>query len=217
MCTSNRVAGIIICTGGISLEKFQALGVPVIGLERHIDCGTATIECDNIQGGRLAAEVLIQNGCKHILHIGDMIGEAAMPADQRKIGFQQVCDENEIDYRNVYFDTRSYYKMDYGKQIEDAMKVYPNVDGIFANSDLIAAQVLQVCRRLNISVPEQMKVVGFDDVNIATLTAPQLTTIRQPIEEMTEITMNLLQDAIMGKMIPKRTVLPVELIQRESV
>jgi LacI family sucrose operon transcriptional repressor len=217
MCTSNRVAGIIICTGGISLEKVQDTGVPIIGFERHIDCGMASVECDNIQGGRMAAETLIKNGCRHILHVGDIIGEAAMPADQRKIGFQQVCDEEGIDYRNVYFDKKSYDTLSYGKLIEEAMKVYPQVDGVFANSDLIAAQVLQACRKLNISVPDQIKVVGFDDVNIASLTAPLLTTIHQPIEEMAEITIQLLDDAAAGKVIPKRTVLPVKLIERESV
>jgi LacI family sucrose operon transcriptional repressor len=177
----------------------------------------ASVECDNIQGGRMAAETLIKNGCRHILHVGDIIGEAAMPADQRKIGFQQVCDEEGIDYRNVYFDKKSYDTLSYGKLIEEAMKVYPQVDGVFANSDLIAAQVLQACRKLNISVPDQIKVVGFDDVNIASLTAPLLTTIHQPIEEMAEITIQLLDDAAAGKVIPKRTVLPVKLIERESV
>jgi LacI family sucrose operon transcriptional repressor len=54
-------------------------------------------------------------------------------------------------------------------------------------------------------------------VNIASLTAPLLTTIHQPIEEMAEITIQLLDDAAAGKVIPKRPVLPVKLIERESV
>ena len=92
----------------------------------------------------------------------------------------------------------------------------PETDGIFANSDVIAAQTLQVCRKLQIAVPEQMKIIGFDDVNVAVLTTPQLTSIHQPVEEMAEIALNLLSDSIAGKMVPRRTVMPVYLVERES-
>ena len=64
------------------------------------------------------------------------------------------------------------------------------------------------------SVPEDMKVVGFDDVNLASLTTPQLTTIHQPIKEMAETAVRLLDDSVAGKMVPRRTVLPVRLVER---
>ena len=58
--------------------------------------------------------------------------------------------------------------------------------------------------------------IGFDDVLMASLTTPQLTTIHQPVKEMAEIALNLLDDAVAGKLVPKRTVLPVRLVERES-
>ena len=79
---------------------------------------------------------------------------------------------------------------------------------------LIAAQLLQVCHKLNIDVPSQMKIVGFDDVNIASLTTPPITTIHQPIREMAEMAVNLLADAVEGKVVPKRSILPVALVER---
>ena len=89
-------------------------------------------------------------------------------------------------------------------------------DGLFVNSDVIAAQTLQTCRKLGISVPDQLKIIGFDDVFLSTLTTPQLTTIHQPIREMAEIAVNLLHDSVSGKIVPKRTVLPVSLVERET-
>lgn len=216
ICMSMRVCGVIMCTGGMSLDKFRDLQVPLIAFERYMDAGDASIECDNILGGRLAAELLIKKGCKKLIHLGDIKGEVAMPADDRGIGFQEVCLRYGIDYFNVYTDKKAYKMMDYQEEIKKALLENPNVDGIFANSDIGAAQVLLVCRKLGIKVPEDIKVIGFDDVQISSLTAPQITTIHQPVKEMARIAVQMVEDTINGKMVPSRTILPVELIERES-
>ena len=106
--------------------------------------------------------------------------------------------------------------MNYGVMIERALLDYPETDGLFVNSDVIAAHALQICRRLGIQIPAQMKIIGFDDVNVAALTTPQLTTVHQPVREMAEIAISLLCDAVSGKVVPRRTVLPVYLVERET-
>jgi len=85
-----------------------------------------------------------------------------------------------------------------------------------ASSDLIAAQVLQVCSKLDIKVPEQLKVVGFDDVYVSSITTPMITTIHQPIKEMAQMAISLLIDASKNKIVPSKTTLPVSLVKRES-
>ena len=67
---------------------------------------------------------------------------------------------------------------------------------------------------MGIRVPEQVKLIGFDDVNIASLTTPPITTIHQPIREMAEMAVNLLAEAAEGKVVPKRSILPVSLVER---
>ena len=70
MCMSNRVAGVILCSGTVGVEKFTGLNVPLITIERYLENGTAEVECDNEQGGRLAAQHLIDCGCKlSLIHI----------------------------------------------------------------------------------------------------------------------------------------------------
>ena len=139
-----------------------------------------------------------------------------MPADLRTEGFREVCERENIPFVEVQTDHSEYSSMHYGEKLERVLRENPETDGIFANSDVIAAQTLQVCRKLQIAVPEQMKIIGFDDVNVAVLTTPQLTSIHQPVEEMAEIALNLLSDSIAGKMVPRRTVMPVYLVERES-
>ena len=88
---------------------------------------------------------------------------------------------------------------------------------MFASSDVIAAQTIQVCNKLGIAVPGQMKIIGFDDSFVATLTTPQLTTIHQPVKEMAEQAVQLLKDASDKKVVAKRMMLPVCLVERGTV
>lgn len=215
ICTSNRVAGLILCSGTVDTKVFDEIDIPVITVERFLDNGTACVECDNAQGGALAARKLIACGCKNLLHIGN-IGTIPMPADRRTEGFREVCESRNIPFTEVSTQEAHYNSMKYDEMIESVLRKYPETDGMFLNSDVLAAQALQVCRRLHISVPNQMKIIGFDDVNIASLTTPQLTTIHQPVKEMAEIAVNLLHDSVSGKLVAKRTMLPVRLVERET-
>ncbi|NBJ93599.1 LacI family DNA-binding transcriptional regulator [Parablautia muri] len=215
MCINHKVAGIILCSGSVALDVFDGVDVPVITIERFLDNRTASIECDNKQGGALAAEKLIECGCKHLLHVGN-IGTLSMPADMRTEGFREVCERKKIPFVEIYTEDTQYYRMEYDEMLENVLQKYPETDGMFVNSDVIAAQTLQTCRKFHISVPDQLKIIGFDDTNIAQLTTPQLTTIHQPVKEMAEIAINLLNDSVAGKLVAKRTVLPVNLIERET-
>ena len=106
--------------------------------------------------------------------------------------------------------------MEYHDYIEKILKEHPEADGIFASSDIIAAQVIQVCTRMGIRIPDRMKLVGFDDVNVAALTTPSITTIRQPVKEIADMAVDLLIRSAQGEVIPTKVTLPVKLVVRES-
>ncbi|HOO26962.1 MAG TPA: LacI family DNA-binding transcriptional regulator [Lachnospiraceae bacterium] len=215
MCTSNRVSGVIICSGTVAVEKFKGLNVPLITLERYLENGTAAVECDNFQGGRLAAQHLIDSGCRKLLHLSG-VHETSMPADRRAQGFSEVCETNGVFYETIETNVNQYNALEYHEFIETILKEHPASDGIFASSDLIAAQIIQVCAKLKIRIPEELKIIGFDDVNISSLTTPRITTIHQPIKEMAEAAVELLIKASDQKLVPNRTTLPVTLIKRET-
>lgn len=216
ICNSNRVAGIILCSGSVNVEAFMGLDIPVITIERLIDNATASVECDNREGGILAAKKLIAAGCQNLLYIGSS-SSVEMPADLRGVGFKEVCDNSKISYIELDPTEKSYNEMTYSELIKTALEDNPKIDGLFASSDIIAAQTLQVCRELNIDVPDDLKIIGFDDVIIASVTTPQLTTIHQPVKEMANLAIKLLKDAVDGKEVPKQTILPVNLVDRETV
>lgn len=215
MCKSNRVAGIILCSGTFHTEKFKNLNCPLITMERFIDEGTAGVECDNYNGGVMATEHLIEKGCRHLLHFSGVRNQH-MPADDRQTAFETVCRRRGVDCAVVESVRGQYDNLDYYPMIRQALDQYPQTDGIFASSDVIAAQTIQVCRERGIDVPEQMKIVGFDDVMVASLTSPTITTISQPVKAMAETAMTLMARAIKGEMVPARSMFPVSLIVRES-
>ena len=215
MCTSNRVAAIILFSAGVSVEEFSGSNIPLITVERFLENGTASIECDNLQGGELAAMHLIEKGCSRLLHISG-VSESSMPADERAEGFMQICDKRGITHYEVTTNQEQYDREEYYELLEHTLETYPDVDGIFASSDVIAAQTIQVCTRMGIRVPQDVRIVGFDDTRLAALMQPQLTTIHQPIKEMATEAVTLALNAVEGKVIAKRTLLPVTLVERET-
>ena len=215
MCKSNRVAGIIMMSGSVQMEEFSGLNVPLITIERNLECGTASIECDNFHGGEMAARQLIECGAKTLLHISG-VNETEMPADERSVGFAKVCEAQGVWHREIKTTVKQYDSGEYHELLTELLLEYPEVDGIFASSDVIAAQLIQVSKKLGKRVPEDLKIVGFDDINIASLTTPTITSIRQPIKEMASTAIKFLLDAAAGKVVPTRMILPVQLNERES-
>ena len=209
MCTSNRVAGIILFSGSVAVQEFTDSNIALVTVERFVENGTAAVECDNKQGGELAAQHLIDCGCKRLLHVSGILGNS-MP------GFKEVCEKNGVYYKVVATSMGQYNSLDYHDMLEGALGIDEEIDGVFASSDLIASQVLQVCSKLGKRVPEDIKIVGFDDVMISQITNPPISTIHQPIKEMAEAAVDMVIAASEGKMVPKRTLLPVTLVKRES-
>ena len=215
MCKSNRVAGIIICSGNVESNKINTGGIPVVLLEKNFEEGKLGIQCDNYQGGKLATEHLIECGCKKILHLSGVIDEE-MPADNREKAFIDVCSKNEIEYFIKKYDIDTYNQMNYYDYIKSELNEIEGVDGIFASSDLIAAQVIQVCNEIKIRIPEDIKLVGFDDVDISQLTTPRITTVHQPIKEMARLSIELIDAKYNNIEVNEKTILPIKLIIRES-
>ena len=216
MCKSGRVAGVVLCSGSFETEKFRGLDFPLITLERSMDEGTSGVECDNYQGGTLATQHLIDKGCHKLMYIGGMSAgeDIHMPADFREVAFRDTCAKTKTENVVIVTEKQMFDSMEYYEFIREKLIEHPDVDGVFASSDVIGAYVLQACYDLNIEVPGRLKIVGFDDVNIAQFTSPGLTTIHQPVEQMAEQAISAIVQIDAGKVVPTKTVFPVTLVER---
>jgi LacI family sucrose operon transcriptional repressor len=137
-------------------------------------------------------------------------------ANQNSKAFIDVCCENKIEYIVVPTEENHFASMTYYTYIRKLLQEHPDVDGIFASNDIIAAQVIQVAHEFGLNIPNDLKVVGYDDIYIAQLTSPQITTVSQPIKQVCKYAIDAILNATQGETVPLRTILPVKLIERGS-
>ena len=99
---------------------------------------------------------------------------------------------------------------------EELLERYPDVDGIIACNDVVALSTYKVLHRRKIAVPEQIQLVGFDDIAWAGLFSPELTTIHQPIDRIAETAMDLIMNYSESEEKGANIIYPVSLIERET-
>ncbi|SDZ75385.1 transcriptional regulator, LacI family [Lachnospiraceae bacterium NK3A20] len=215
LCQNSFATGVVLFSSDINPSALKKFHIPIITVERYIEGGTSTVMVDNELGGELAAQHLVERGCRNILFLGTNL-TSDMPGDNREKGFVGAAAKAGVTCSIYRGSENDFDSMEYYAFIQRALSENPDVDGIFATSDLVAAKVIQVCSRIGKSIPGDIKLIGFDDVELARLTNPTLTTIHQPLQEMAAKVLDLIEDARAGRAVPERTIMPVSLVERES-
>jgi len=215
MLKRNQVDGIIMGSHTLEISEYLNLGRPIVSIDRCLADNIPYIASDNYNGGFLATKLLIEKGCKKLAHIS---GPLALntPANKRCQSFIDVASKSHIEHVVVETKLNSFEIEEYENLIYKLFTDHPEVDGIFASSDIIAACVMNISDKLGKKIPKDIKVVGYDDINMASLLVPSLTTIRQPIKEMGEMAIKLIIDLLEKKTINMGNILPVNLINRKT-
>jgi DNA-binding LacI/PurR family transcriptional regulator len=199
------------------ISMYRAAKVPIVLLDEEAP-GVSAIAIDNYKGGIIAGEYLIGKGKKRIAIItGRTNVKGGYNAEQRLKGFQQTLKANKLSIpAGCAIEVLHYSR-------EDGVEVMPKllsfgVDAIFcAAGDNCAQGLLSVARELEVRIPEDVAIVGFDDLLIAQLSSPPLTTVRQPLKEMAEASYNMVvlqRDIILNK--PQKALFNPELVIRKS-
>lgn len=204
MVTQNRVDGIIGITYS-DIDKFVSSNLPFVSIDRHFTEDVIYVTADNKAGGRMAVNELVKRGCKNLAYIG---GYQEIPNEtkNRLKSFIEECQEQGVDY-NVLNLQEPLENLP--KQLEDFFRKNPQIDGVFTINDSMAIDVIRQLENMNIKVPEDIQVIGFDGQRIKDSTPYLVSTIVQPVEKMAEQSVKLLIQTIEGKEVPNRTVLPV--------
>ena len=212
---SHMIDGLIIGGHPASEKILYGSPITIVTVEASLPDIPYVIS-DNNQGGIMAARYLIARGCRHLVHIGgDMHHESE--SDRRTRAFEEVCAAEHIPC-TVYESTAGMLRnMDYSAVVSRMLFEHPEADGVFASSDVIAAEVIRVTGSMGIRVPDQLKVIGFDNVRMARLMNPPLTTIGQDFGELAQQTVQKILKQIHGETVEMRTVIPVTLVERQSV
>ncbi|WP_028986956.1 LacI family DNA-binding transcriptional regulator [Thermicanus aegyptius] len=215
LLVSNRVDGIIMGSHTVEVDQYTDHRYPMVTFDRKIGDQIPYVYSDNYQGGKLATQRLIEKGCKKIAHISgnlhlDMLANQRHQAyvdTVRNAGYEPMVMEAELHAN----DNRRYEELVYR-----LFEKYPDMDGLFASSDLLAFYAMKVAASLGKKIPDQLKVVGYDNIFLSSVVVPSLTTIAQPVKEMAERAVDLLITQIEGKTPELEHRFPVQLIERET-
>jgi len=214
MLKSNRVDGVIMGSHTLEVEEYLNLKKPIITFDRKI-ADIPYISSDNELGGKLAAEHLIKKGCKNIAHIsGDL--SLDLLSNKRTESFIHTLRAHNIEPVIVQLGTDSFDQSSYNSIFKALFEDSRKFDGIFASSDIIAMNIIKIAAAKNISIPTDLKLIGYDDIVFAGLCNPSLTSIQQPIIDMSRLAVDILDKLIKGEEVKQEHILPVTLIERDS-
>ncbi|WP_024287523.1 LacI family DNA-binding transcriptional regulator [Cellulomonas sp. KRMCY2] len=189
-------------------------GLPCVFIGRPLDVPNARyVDMDNTLGARMATEHLIASGRRRI---GTVAGPPDMTAGiDRLSGWRSAMDAAGLPADAVVYGD---FTMRGGAAaVAELIDTHPDVDAVFVASDLMASGALPLLAARGVVVPDDVAVVGFDDIGVAESTSPSLTTVAQPVGEMAARAGLILQAVLAGEDVSTEPVLfEAHLVLRES-
>ncbi|WP_458126858.1 LacI family DNA-binding transcriptional regulator [Paenibacillus sp. Z3-2] len=206
----NNVVGVISSTNYPHSSIYENLKIPVVFLDRT-SLDRPSVYADGREGGRLAAREIINRGSRRITV---MQGPSQIrPAQDRFEGAIEIIREAGLDYRVI--QTTSFSFNEAGLWAEELFREYADTDGVIASNDIAAMAVLHEAARIGRKVPDDVQVIGFDDIPMSSLLSPALSTIHQPAYEMGREAAGLLIQLVEQAAIENKNIqLPVSFIER---
>ena len=186
-----NVAAVIITDASLSLkatEDFKQHKIPLVLFNRKIESNDFfSVCCNNLKASKEIAQFLINKGCSELVYISGNANTST--SKEREIGFTSILEKNDISYKKYSSD----YTYEGGYKTAMEIIVQKQVPtGFFVANDIMALGVLDALRECSISIPLETKVIGFDNIGMASWPTYNLTTWEQPINEMVEKTVEYL-------------------------
>ncbi|GEN52705.1 LacI family DNA-binding transcriptional regulator [Halobacillus faecis] len=208
----NNVVGIITATNHVDYKIYEALDLPLVLLDRASENYPA-VYADGREGGRLAAKTLIEKGAERITLVK---GPANIkPAQDRFQGAIEELSRADVDFSVL--STTSYSFEEAQGWAEELFDKFSDTDGIIASNDIVGIAIVHEAMERGKRIPEDVQIIGYDDIPQSRLSYPTLSTIRQPAYEMGREAAKLLIRTIKKEPGVEQTIqMPVELVERKT-
>ncbi len=215
---TGRVDGFILLTStrkNFHIKTLVEMKAPFIVRSnvRSTDDSYCSVNNDNFGGGKLAAGHLLQRGKHRIAFVGGPVDE--YETQRRYDGYAASLQENGQTIDPALVTYGDWTSESATEQMRQLLETAPDLDAVFANSDLMAVGAINVLREQGRSVPQDVAVVGYDDLSIAKFNSPPLTTISQNLPLVGKLlAQNLIQNIETG--LVTNVTIPAELVIRNS-
>ena len=220
---SGRVDGVLISISSTTrdfthLHELQDKGLPIVFFDRVYEkLDTATVTTDDYESGYKATQHLIEQGCERIAHL--MISQDLSIGIKRMKGYLKALEDNKMTVdESLIVPCANDAEEDF-ELVKKLLQQKNRPDGIFAAVERYAIAAYEACRDLKLSIPNDVKVISFSNLQIASLLDPSLTTIAQPAFEIGKEAASLLFKSLEKKKFElkdENIVFQSQLIQRAS-
>lgn len=223
-CRQRGIEGVFIVVGNMLEQSMLDLidsNIPCVSLDLYHD-DISTVLPDNGNGGFCATEHLISNGHKKIAHIA---GNVSKPAGNDRLnGYKRALQAFGIELDEELIVYTEDYKSTYGMEaMRELLSRKKEFSAVFAASDMLAMGAISHCIECGLKIPDDISVVGFDDIESAAYFNPPLTTMHQSRISAGKRAGEILVDMIEGlanedcECAPRHIYMPTKLVQRKSV
>lgn len=197
MLKRHIVDGVISGVSSLNAEVYAGIHKPIVAIDRNLGENIPVVTVDHRRGGRMAAELLIQSGCRNVLHFRGT-GNIDSPYNDRHREFQKVMEEGGV--RTCCYDL-DWQRMDpeyYVEAVDDVFREGNRFDGVFG-VDRLAVEYMNRCVRQHIRIPEEVRIVAYDGTFITELAEPKITAIVQPVQDLAEESAKLISRMVGGE------------------
>lgn len=205
MLKRNVMDGIIACVDPPDKEAVST-GRPVIALERNWGENIPLIHSDHEMGGRLAAEAMLDAGCRKVLHFSSQ-GKNA-PFEKRHKVFREIMTAHGVELIEAEAE---WNHMNYNYDQEFARKYirqYGDVDGIFA-TDVLAFGCMTAAQEMGKKIPQDLKIVSYDGTEITRMPYPSLTCVCQDLPGLAKMSVQAMVELLEGRSVSMELTVPV--------
>ncbi|MER2064396.1 MAG: substrate-binding domain-containing protein, partial [Alkalibacterium sp.] len=206
-----NISGVLSASTGKKSKNYQ---VPFVLLDRAVEEEEYSISTDDRLGGKLAAKAIIDSGSKHVVVMAGPKNVAG--ANDRLSGALSILNEENVSHQIMETDT---YKVDKAEETAiELFETFKSFDSVIASNDVYALAVMKEAIKRGSRIPEDIQIIGYDDMLFSRLMYPGLTTIAQPAYEVGYQGAKMLVDIIEKKIIENKKVkLKPKLITRDSL
>lgn len=209
----------IICADDHDKEMIEMVksDFPTVIVDRNIK-STASVGSNHFQGAMMAMKHLYELGHTKIAHIPGAEHGYNWPSDERARAYKEFMKEFNLEIKKGYIAKYGHYAVEGGyNSMKDLLLLEERPTAVFVASDKMAIGAIDAIKDAGLRVPEDISIIGFDDIELAQYVTPKLTTVKQDGELIGKTAIDLLVKEIDSKTkINENVIVPVELIKRES-
>ncbi|BAL84976.1 putative sucrose operon transcriptional regulator (plasmid) [Selenomonas ruminantium subsp. lactilytica TAM6421] len=214
MLKRRTMDGIIMGAHSLDVSLYDNIKQPIVAFDRFLNEDIPIVHCDHQQGGRMAAEALLNQGCRHVVEIVGYQG-VSTPANEYHFMAADILQTHGATVHMLEMPWNAFTYSDFMDAARELFQKYPEADGIWG-ADLAISACLNVAVSVGRKVPEDLKLVAYDGTAVTRMGPQPITAVRQPIEGLCRLAVQKIIHMVNEEQDDSPWVLPPAMLKGET-